>query len=95
MKYHLYCEITYDNYVSLILLGYSPDISIYPWYYYIASWLEPEYFTFAFMRLEWKITGLKKSKERVMAKEMDYLYTLRNIQYRLWRFTREVKSILK
>lgn len=94
MKYHLYCEITEENYIRLLLEWYEPDISHYPWFFYIASYLEPEYFTQAIMSLQGNITWLMKKEEKVSAKEMDYLYTLRNIQYRIWRFTREARSIL-
>lgn len=94
MQYNLFCLATYSNYIWLKLTWYEPEESRYPWHYYIASYLEPEWLQFAISWLAWHIEWLKATEQRLSAKQMDYQYTLRNVQYRLERFTKQALDLI-
>jgi len=95
MQYNLFCLATSANIIWLKLIGYSPEQSKYPWYLYIDSYLEPEYAWIAEMSLRGNVEWLKITQEKLTAKQMDYKYTLRNIQYRLERFTRRTLDLIQ
>lgn len=94
MQYNLHCKNTYDNLIYLKLSWFNPTESIHEWCLYIDSYLEREYLSIAILNLS-KITWLFVTEKKITAKELDYLYTLRNIQYRLSRFTREINNLIK
>ena len=93
MQYNIHCQNTYDNFLYLKISWFNPSESIHEWCLYIDSYLEQEHLQFAIAQLS-KVTWLFVTEKKITAKELDYLYTLRNVQYRLWRFTREIRSIL-
>lgn len=94
MQYNLFCLATYKNYIWLKLTWYDPEESKYQWHYYIASFLEQEWAQFAIANLQWHVEWLKVTEERLTAKQMDYQYTVRNIQYRLGRFTNRALDLI-
>lgn len=94
MQYNLFCLITYSNYIWLKLSWYDPEESKYPWYYYIASYLEPEWAQFATAWLQWHVEWLKITEQKLTAKQESYNTWLMNLQYRLWRFTKRALNLL-
>jgi hypothetical protein len=94
MQYNLFCLATLKNYRWLKISWYDPSESKYQWYYYISSYLEPEWADFTISSLEWNVEWLKVTKDRLTAKQMDYAYTLRNLQYRLERFTKRTLDLI-
>lgn len=94
MQYNIHCTFSIENLLNLKLLWYDPNPSIHEWCIYIDSYLEEEHMKIALYNLQ-KIKWVYVTEKNITAKELDYLYTLRNIQYRIGRFTREIKTIIK
>ena len=94
MQYNLHCKDTNENLTYLKVYWFDPTPSIHEWCLYIDSYLEKEWLSITISNLT-KIEWLFVTEKPLKAKELDYLYTLRNVQYRIGRFTREIKTIIK